>query len=56
MPSLPPTSGYNFNKNFGINARYTLGLTGLGKNGNVADYFLDSAKNNNLQLGVNFKF
>ena len=49
-------AGYNFNKNFGINARYTLGLTGLGKNGNVADYFLDSAKNNNLQLGVNFKF
>ncbi len=35
---------------------YTLGLTGLGKNGNVTDYFLDSAKNNNLQVGVNFNF
>lgn len=49
-------AGYNFNKNIGINARYTLGLTGLGKNGNVTDYFLDSAKNNNLQVGLNFKF
>lgn len=49
-------AGYNLNKNIGINARYTLGLTGLGKDGNVTDYFLDSAKNNNLQVGVNFKF
>lgn len=49
-------AGYNLNKNIGISARYTLGLTGLGKNGNVTDYFLDSAKNNNLQVGVNFKF
>ena len=49
-------AGYNLNKNIGISARYTFGLTGLGKNGNVTDYFLDSAKNNNLQVGVNFKF
>ena len=49
-------AGYNLNKNIGISARYTLGLTGLGKNENVTDYFLDSAKNNNLQVGVNFKF
>ena len=49
-------AGYNLNKNIGISARYTLGLTGLGKNGNVTDYFLESAKNNNLQVGVNFKF
>lgn len=49
-------AGYNLNKNIGISARYTLGLTGVGKNGNVTDYFLDSAKNNNLQVGVNFKF
>ena len=49
-------AGYHFNKNIGINARYTLGLSGLGKNGNVTDYFLDSAKNNNLQVGLNLKF
>ena len=49
-------AGYNLNKNIGISARYTFGLTGLGKNGNVTDYFLESAKNNNLQVGVNFKF
>lgn len=49
-------AGFNINKNIGLNARYTFGLTGLGKNGNVTEYLLDNAKNNNLQIGVNFKF
>ena len=49
-------AGYNINKNLGINARYTLGLTGIGKSGNVTDYFLSNSKNNNLQVGLNFNF
>ena len=49
-------AGYNINKNLGISARYTLGLTGIGKSGNVTDYFLSNSKNNNLQVGMNFNF
>ena len=40
----------------GINARYTFGLTGIGKDGNVTDYFLSNSKNNNLQVGLDFNF
>lgn len=33
-----------------------LGLTGIGKDGNVTDYFLSNSKNNNLQVGLDFNF
>ena len=49
-------AGLKINENLGINARYTFGLTGIGKNGNVTDYFLSNSKNNNLQVGLDFNF
>ena len=49
-------AGLKINENLGINARYTFGLTGIGKDGNVTDYFLSNSKNNNLQVGLNFDF
>lgn len=49
-------AGYKINENLGISARYTLGLSGIGKSGNVTDYFLSNSKNNNLQVGLNFNF
>ena len=30
--------------------------TGIGKDGNVTDYFLSNSKNNNLQVGLDFNF
>lgn len=49
-------AGLKINENLGINARYTFGLTGIGKDGNVTDYFLSNSKNNNLQVGLDFNF
>ena len=49
-------AGFKINENLGINARYTFGLTGIGKDGNVTDYFLSNSKNNNLQVGLDFNF
>ncbi len=49
-------AGLKINENLGINARYTFGLTGIGKDGNVTDYVLSNSKNNNLQVGLDFNF
>ncbi|AQX13235.1 MULTISPECIES: porin family protein [Elizabethkingia] len=48
--------GFNITENIGINARYTAGLTKIGKTDNPIGRSYSDSKNNVFQVGLNFGF